>query len=124
METGTARITAERDEPGLAESTLELTADSVGSGVHGLLRAVLVDAMQCLLGGHRGGRVNGQEWRRTRRWLLDCDDTWPFSFRAICRELEIDASLLRRRLLASMVSHSNVLPIRRAVRSRRSAGRP
>jgi hypothetical protein len=81
---------------------------------------VLIEAIHSLLGGHRGGRPNRQEWRRARRWLLDLDDRWPFSFRAICRELDLDARLLRQRILTSMAPHSNLLAgMRRSARPRR-----
>ena len=99
-------------EPGLVDNGLELNAESVGSGVHGLMRAVLVDAIHCLVGGRRGGGVRNREWRPARRWLLDTSEDWLFSFVSICRELDIDATLLRRRLLTSMVAHSNLLPQR------------
>jgi hypothetical protein len=114
----TAPATTESEEPGICDPAAAITADVVGSGPRGLMRAVLVDAIQCLVGGRRGGKVDPGEWRRTRRWILDRDQEWLFSFRSICRELDLDPTHLRRRLLASTVGHSNLIRHRRAPRAR------
>ena len=106
------------EEPGICDPAAAITAEVVGSGPRGLMRAVLVDAIQCLVGGRRGGKVDPCEWRRTRRWVLDQDGNWLFSFRSICRELDLDPVHLRRRLLASTVTHSNLIGHRRSPRPR------
>jgi len=114
----TAPASPDSEEPGVCDPAAAITADVVGSGARGLMRAVLVDAIQCLVGGRRGGKVDPGEWRRTRRWVLDQDGDWLFSFRSICRELDLDAGHLRRRLLASTVTHSNLIRHRRSPRPR------
>jgi len=118
MRTAPATTESEEQEPGICDPAAAITADVVGSGPRGLMRAVLVDAIQCLVGGRRGGKVDPGEWRRTRRWLLDRDGEWLFSFHSICRELDLDPTHLRRRLLASTVTHSNLIRTRRSPRPR------
>lgn len=58
-----------------------------------LMRAVLGDALSCLL-RYRGRRLG----REAEEWILSDEKAWPFSFVNICQVLDIDPGYIRHRL--------------------------
>jgi hypothetical protein len=77
-----------------------------GTGVHDLMRAVLLDAILCL---HARGGPERQRARlalAARAWMLSPARSWPFSFESICDELGISASYLRTLLLGRRQSRA------------------
>jgi hypothetical protein len=62
-----------------------------------LMVAMLVDAIRCfqtMFVRRRPARL--QEFTEARAWLFSDEDDGPFSFRAVCDELEIDAEVIRK----------------------------
>ena len=64
-----------------------------------LMIAVLNDALECLE-KHRFATDGTKRriFRQARRWFLDGDTEWPYSFERICSALDLDANRLRRRI--------------------------
>lgn len=64
-----------------------------------LMIAVLNDALECLE-KHRFATDGTKRriFRHARRWFLDRDTEWPYSFERICDALDLDANRLRRRI--------------------------
>ncbi len=66
-----------------------------------LVIAILEDAVECfqkqLWARHHKGR---QLFEDAQSWILSEDREWPFSFENICELLDINATYLRRGLLA------------------------
>jgi len=73
----------------------------VESGARALMRAVLQDAILCLLGLAADVPKRDREWAtvQARHWFASHDLTWPFSFESICNVLDLEPSSLRRQLL-------------------------
>jgi len=69
------------------------------AGERALMRAVLEDAIRCLVGElgprHRRGALAAE----ARAWIEVADPRWPFSFENVCDGLGLEAANLRRRLL-------------------------
>ena len=64
-----------------------------------LMIAVLNDALECLE-KHRFATDGTKRriFRQARRWFLDGDTEWPYSFERICGALDLDTTRLRRRI--------------------------
>jgi hypothetical protein len=64
-----------------------------------LMRAVLVDALECFQKGLvQQGRRARRLAREAEEWLLSDDTNWPFSFVSICAVLGLEPGYLRRGL--------------------------
>src|SRR5437762_3233684 len=64
-----------------------------------LMRAVLEDAIRCLVGEVGPPHQRGALAAEAREWIETADPRWPFSFENLCDGLGLDAANLRRRLL-------------------------
>src|SRR5262249_39232369 len=64
-----------------------------------LLRAVLYDAVLCLLGQGVSARERAKVAAEARRWIRSRAHDTLFAFETICHILDFDANYLRRRLL-------------------------
>jgi len=63
-----------------------------------LMEAVLYDAVESVLSGPSNARF--KDYRAAKQWLLSTERGWLFSFENICEMLDIDASHLRRGVVA------------------------
>ena len=72
------------------------------------MRAVLVDAIRCLLGTVSPAAERARLASQTRRWVRSEDERWPFSFENVCAALEVQASRLRPLLLGPPAALRNV----------------
>ena len=97
------------------------------SGERRLMLAVLNDGIRGLLQVQRA-LVSAKRARQELAWVTSTDHANPFGFENVCDVLGIDASWLRRRLLAGMLPAPRALrrmppPRRRSVtlRARRGA---
>jgi hypothetical protein len=64
-----------------------------------LMSTMLIDAVRCFqtkFKRHQSGRR--QEFAEVQSWLFSGRDDGPFSFRAVCDELEIDPEVVRQGL--------------------------
>lgn len=66
-----------------------------------LMRAILVDAVRCLAGEVSPATERQQLALQARLWVRSRDERWPFSFENVCAALDLQASRLRKLLLAS-----------------------
>ena len=64
-----------------------------------LMRAVLEDAIRCLIGEVGPRHQRGTLAAEAREWIETADPRWPFSFENLCDGLGLEATNLRRRLL-------------------------
>ncbi len=64
-----------------------------------LMRAVLEDAIRCLIGEVGPRHQRGALAAEARQWIEIADPRWPFSFENVCDGLGLNAANLRRRLL-------------------------
>src|SRR5207244_12991725 len=64
-----------------------------------LMRAVLEDAIRCLVGELGPRHQRGALAAEAREWIEVADPRWPFSFENVCDGLGLDAANLRCRLL-------------------------
>src|SRR5437899_8232493 len=69
------------------------------AGERALMRAVLEDAMRCLIGEVGPRHQRGALAAEARQWIETADPRWPFSFENVCDGLGLEAGNLRRRLL-------------------------
>jgi hypothetical protein len=69
------------------------------AGERALMRAVLEDAIGCLIGELGPRHQRGALAAEARQWIETADPRWPFSFENVCDGLGFDAANLRRRLL-------------------------
>src|SRR2546430_4665074 len=69
------------------------------AGERALMRAVLEDAMRCLIGEVGPRHQRGALAAEAREWIETADPRWPFSFENLCDGLRLEAGNLRRRLL-------------------------
>jgi len=69
------------------------------AGERALMRAVLEDAMRCLIGEVGPRHQRGALAAEARQWIETADPRWPFSFENVCDGLGVNAANLRRRLL-------------------------
>jgi hypothetical protein len=69
------------------------------AGERALMRAVLEDAIRCLIGEVGPRHQRGALAAEARQWIETADPRWPFSFENVCDGLGLDAANLRRRLL-------------------------
>jgi len=69
------------------------------AGERALMRAVLEDAIRCLVGELGPRHQRGALAAEAREWIEVADPRWPFSFENVCDGLGLDAATLRRRLL-------------------------
>src|SRR5207247_2497135 len=69
------------------------------AGERALMRAVLEDAVRCLVGEVGPRRQRGQLAAEAREWIEAGDFCWPFSFENVCDGLGFHAASLRGRLL-------------------------
>ena len=70
-----------------------------GRGERELMRAVLEDAIRCLVGEIGPSRERPQLAADAREWVVARDARWPFSFDNICDAVGLDCESLRGRLL-------------------------
>ena len=63
------------------------------------MRAVLADAIRCLVGEAGSRHQRRALAAEAREWIALADPGWPFSFENVCDGLGLDAASLRRRLL-------------------------
>src|SRR2546426_927731 len=63
-----------------------------------LMRAVLEDAIRCLVGEVGPRHQRGALAAEAREWIETADPRWPFSFENVCDGLGLEAANLRRRL--------------------------
>jgi len=68
-------------------------------GERALLRAVLYDAVLCLLGQGVNKRERNRAAAEARRWMESRDRSSVFAFESLCHVLDIDPNYLRDRLL-------------------------
>jgi hypothetical protein len=82
-----------------------------------LMLAVLVDAVRCFRAEFDARQpTKRQEFAQARLWLFSDEEYQPFSFRAVCEALEIDAEEIRKGLMRwqeQKLSHGNARMIRR-----------
>jgi hypothetical protein len=65
-----------------------------------LMIAMLVDAVRCFQTKFEVRRLGmRQEFAKVRSWIFSDQDDGPFSFRAVCDELEVEPEALRQGLL-------------------------
>lgn len=70
-------------------------------GERRLMLAVLEDAVACFQKNAGATRPRARRlFQEAEDWFLDPDDSWPFSFEAVCVVLGYDAGYVRSRLLA------------------------
>ena len=69
------------------------------AGERALMRAVLEDAIRCLIGEVGPPHQRGALAAEAREWIETADPRWPFSFENLCDGLGLEAGNLRRRLL-------------------------
>src|SRR3989454_2386659 len=69
------------------------------AGERALMRAVLEDAMRCLIGEVGPRHQRGALAAEARQWIETADPRWPFSFENVGDGLGLNAANLRRRLL-------------------------
>jgi len=69
------------------------------AGERALMRAVLEDAIRCLIGEVGPRHQRGALAAEARQWIEIADPRWPFSFENVCDGLGLNAANLRRRLL-------------------------
>src|SRR3989454_5460903 len=69
------------------------------AGERALMRAVLEDAIRCLVGELGPRHQRGALAAEARQWIEIADPRWPFSFENVCDGLGLNAANLRRRLL-------------------------
>ncbi len=68
-----------------------------------LMLAVLTDAVGCIERYSEGrGAQSWPAFYAARRWVLDRDRTWPFSFENICLALDLDPDRIRSVLFAPL----------------------
>src|SRR5439155_18178232 len=65
------------------------------AGERALMRAVLEDAVHCLVGEVGPRRQRGQLAAEAREWIEAGDSRWPFSFENVCDALGFHAASLR-----------------------------
>lgn len=69
-------------------------------GERRLMLAVLEDAVSSFQKYAGATRPRAKRlFKEAEEWFLDTDDTWPFSFEAVCVVLGYDSSYVRRRLM-------------------------
>ena len=82
---------------------IQFYPDRREGGEKSLLRAVLDDALLCLV---RNSRIDTSRGRRLVQedldWLNDSRDDYPTSFVSICQALDLDASYIRQGIKASL----------------------
>jgi hypothetical protein len=76
-----------------------VTEAGPAAGERALMRAVLEDAIRCLIGEVGPRHQRGALAAEAREWIETADPRWPFSFENVCDGLGFDAGNLRRRLL-------------------------
>ena len=84
----------------MAEQTENATMTEAGpaAGERALMRAVLEDAIHCLLREIGPVRERPQLAAEARAWIHDSNLRWPFSFENVCGHLDCDPERLRSRL--------------------------
>lgn len=70
------------------------------SGTRRLVVAVFMTALEDLRRYPRRSKPHAAAWR----WFLNDDDAWPYSFRALCTTLELDAAAVRREVVRAWVA--------------------
>ena len=82
------------------------------TGERALMRAVLQDAILCLLGLAADVSARDRPWTvaQARQWFASRDLRWPFSFESICNVLGFEPDSLRRRLLNASARGERVDP--------------
>ena len=86
------------------------------AGERALMRAVLEDAIRCLVGEVGPRYQRGRLAAEARAWIEGADPHWHFSFENLCDGLGLDSGRLRARLLRDA-------PVPVAVDGRQLAGR-
>src|SRR5439155_774546 len=83
------------------------------AGERALMRAVLEDAVHCLVGEVGPRRQRGQLAAEAREWIEAGDSRWPFSFENVCDALGFPAARLRGPLRSLAHPHHAYLPAAR-----------
>lgn len=73
--------------------------NGVGAPERALMRAMLQDAVLCLLGEAAPANDRPRLAEEARQWILSRSRAWIFSFESVCDALAIDADYARRALL-------------------------
>src|SRR5205809_705025 len=76
-----------------------------------LMRAVLEDAIRCLVGEVGPPHQRGALAAEAREWIETADPRWPFSFENLCDGLGLEAANLRRRLLRDAPARIRIMRI-------------
>ena len=86
----------------------EATHVDLETGERALMRAVLQDAILCLLGLAADVPSRDRPWTmvQAQHWFVSRDLTWPFSFESICNVLGLAPDSLRQRLLRGLSADS------------------
>lgn len=75
-------------------------ASAILEGERRLMLAVLEDAVSCFQNYAGATRPRARRlYQESEDWILDTDDSWPFSFESVCVVLGYDSSYVRRRLM-------------------------
>jgi hypothetical protein len=69
------------------------------AGERALMRAVLEDAIRCLIGEVGPRQQRAALAAEARAWIETADPRWPYSFENVCDGLGLEAGTLRARLL-------------------------
>ena len=77
----------------------------VGAPERALMRAMLQDAVLCLLGEAAPEKERVRLATDARYWIMSRSREWVFSFESICDALEIDSNYARTRLLKMAAEH-------------------
>ena len=65
-----------------------------------LMRAVLVDAIRCLVGEVSPVTERLRLCTQARAWVSSHDEQWPFSFENVCAALDLQTARFRKLLLS------------------------
>jgi hypothetical protein len=78
----------------------------VGGPERALMRAMLQDAVLCLLGAAAPEKDRARLATDARYWVMSRSREWVFSFESVCDALDIDSDYARRRLLKMAEQHA------------------
>jgi len=74
--------------------------NGMGDPERALMRAMLLDAVLCLIGQSAPAKDRPRLTSDARAWITSRSRAWIFAFENVCEALEFNASYLRRRLFA------------------------
>ena len=79
--------------------------NGLGDPERALMRALLLDAVLCLIGQSAPATDRPRLAADARAWITSRSRTWIFAFESVCEALDFDAAYLRRRLFALADAH-------------------